>query len=344
MDKSSTTALGPEAAPARGMRWSARRITVIALVAVLALLPVATAVWNEPFYLTLVSRIMIYGLAALGLNLILGYGAMVSFGHALYVGVGAYAVAILGSHGITNGMAHLGVALGAGLVISVLVGMVCLRTSGLGFIMITLAFAQMFYFLMIGLRAYGGDDGLPVESRSTLGPIDLSNNVTLYYLIFAVLMATLYGFHRLVRSRFGIVLRGTKANERRMRALGFATLRYKLLAYVISAQVCVVAGLLLANLTRYASPSYMQWTTSGELVVMAVLGGLGTLIGPVLGASIWLVLEELLSSFHLGLPWGLDAFIRSHWMFVLGAVIVVVSLTLKQGLYGYLVQREENTR
>ena len=320
---------------------TARVVTICLVVGLLALIPAFAALGSQPTYVTLFSRIMIYGLAALGLNLVLGYGAMVSFGHSLYIGIGAYAVGMLSANGITNGFAHLGAGLGVGLAASVLIGLICLRTGGIAFIMITLAFAQMVYFLAVGLKNYGGDDGLPIPARSDFGVLDLSSNVVLYYLIFAVLMATLYGFHRLVDARFGMVLRGSKSNQRRMAALGFATLPYQLTAYVISALVCVVAGVLLANLTSFASPAYMQWSVSGELIAMVVLGGLGSLLGPIIGAAVWLLLEELLTSMRFGLPWGLDDMLHDHWMLVLGAVVVLVTLGLKQGLYGWLLKGSE---
>jgi branched-chain amino acid transport system permease protein len=317
------------------------RIAVAAvLLLCLALIPAFSALSGQPYYVTLFSRILIFGLAALGLNLILGYGALVSFGHALYIGIGAYAVGILSSHGIGSGWIHLAAALSVGLIAALLIGLVCLRTSGMAFIMITLAFTQMAFFLAVSLRKYGGDDGLPIQSRSDFGVFSLADNIVLYYTIFAVLLVTLYGMWRLIHSRFGMVLRGCKSNERRMIALGFPTFRYKLAAYVLSAAVCIVAGVLLANLTRYVSPSYMQWQVSGELIVMIVLGGMGSLVGPVIGAISLILLEEILASFHFVLPWGLDAYIRNHFMVIIGVFIVLVALTMKRGLYGYLLARE----
>jgi branched-chain amino acid transport system permease protein len=318
---------------------SPRALAAAAILIALGIAPVLTALVGEPFYLTLVSRIMIFGLAALGLNLILGYGGMISFGHAMYLGIGAYAVGILTFHGISSGWVHLAAALGVGLAAAILVGSICLRTTGMAFIMITLAFAQMFFFLAVSLKHYGGDDGLSIGSRSDFGSVNLDNPTQLYYVIYVVLLATLYGAWRLIHSRFGMVLRGCKSNERRMISLGAPTFRYKLAAYVISAQVCVIAGILLANLTRFSSPSYMQWQVSGELIVMAVLGGMGTLLGPVAGAATLLVIEEVLSSFALGLPWEIDPFIRDHWMGLLGLFIVLVVLTLKRGIYGFLAAR-----
>jgi branched-chain amino acid transport system permease protein len=209
----------------------------------------------------------------------------------------------------------------------------------MAFIMITLAFAQMLYFVAVSLRQYGGDDGLPVATRSDFGLVSLDDPVVLYYTAFGLLLAVLFAFKRLIDARFGMVLRGCKTNERRMGALGFPTLRYKLAAYVISALVCVLAGVLLANLTRFVAPSYMAWTVSGELIVMTVLGGLGTLFGPVVGAAGLLLLEELLSSLKLGVPW-LDQALNQHWLGLIGLFIVLVVLVLKRGLYGAVVEHD----
>jgi branched-chain amino acid transport system permease protein len=318
---------------------SARTVVAALVLALLALVPVAASITGQPFYVTLVSRMMIFALAAVGLNLVLGYGGMVSLGHSLYIGVGAYAVGILSYHGIGNGYVHLSVALAVGLLLSLLVGLVCLRASGVGFIMITLAFAQMFYFLAVSLKQYGGDDGYALPARSAFGVVDLNNTIDFYYVAYAVLLATLFAMHRLVHSRFGMVIRGSKVNERRMRALGFPVVMFKLGAYVLSAAICVIAGVLLANLTRFVAPSYMQWTVSGDILLMAVLGGVGTLIGPVIGAIVWLALEELLGSFAVPLPGGMDEFVRSHWLALLGIFVVVVTLTLKHGLYGSFAER-----
>jgi branched-chain amino acid transport system permease protein len=324
-------------------RLSPRLLVAAAVLVVLGLVPVLSALAGQTFYVTLFTRIMIFGLAALGLNLILGYGAMVSFGHAMYIGIGAYAVGILTFHGVGSGWAHVAVALSLGAVVALAVGAICLRTSGMAFIMITLAFAQMLFFLAVGLRDYGGDDGLQIPTRSDFGLFSLSNGTVLYYVTFALLVGVLFLMHRLVHSRFGMVLRGCKSNERRMRALGFPTLRYKLVAYVISAMVCVLAGVLLGNLTRFVAPAYMAWTVSGELIVMIVLGGLGTLMGPIIGAAALLLLEEVLSSLKTGIGW-LDQLISQHWLALIGLFIVLVVLVLKQGLYGRLAAREERQR
>ena len=318
---------------------TAPRVFATLLLAGLGLVPVLAQLFGQPFWLTLFTRVLVFALAASGLNLVLGFGAMVSFGHAMYIGIGAYAVGILSFHGVDNGFVQLLAALGVGGLVALGVGAICLRTSGMAFIMITLAFAQMLFFLAVSLRDYGGDDGMQLAGRSRFGALDLNQAAVLYYLAYALLMGVLFGFHRLVHSRFGMVLRGCRSNERRMASLGFPTLRYKLSAYVISALVCVLAGMLLANLARFVSPSYMAWTVSGELIVMTVLGGLGTLIGPVAGAAALLLVEEGLSSLKLGVPW-LDTVVNQHWLALIGIFIVLVVLVLKQGIYGWLVARK----
>ena len=306
----------------------------------LALVPVLAGALGQPFYVTLFTRILIFALAAMSLNLILGFGGMVSFGHAMYIGLGAYAVGMLSHHGVGNGWLHLAAGLGAGTVVALAVGSICLRTSGMAFIMITLAFAQMLFFLAVSLKEYGGDDGMPLAARSDFGLFNLGHNTTLYYTALAVLVAALLVFHRLLHARFGWVLRGCKSNARRMAALGFATFRYQLAAYVISALGCVLAGMLLANLTRFVAPAYMAWTVSGELIVMCVLGGLATLVGPIVGAVALLLLEELLTSVKFGVGW-IDALLNQHWLGAVGLFIVAVVLVLKQGLYGRLVASDD---
>ncbi len=309
---------------ASGSRVSIRLLVAAAILVGLALVPVLASLLGQLYYVTLFTRIVILAIAAVGLNLILGFGGLVSFGHAMYVGIGAYAVGILAFYGIDNGWVQLAAGLAVGAVVAAIVGFVCLRTSGVAFIMITLAFAQMLFFLAVSLKQFGGDDGLTIANRSDFGLFTLHSNAALYYAAFAVLLVCLGVSWRLVRSRFGMVLRGARANERRMAALGFPLLRYRLTAYVLSALACVVAGMLLANLTKFTSPSYMAWQASGDLIVMIVLGGMGTVVGPVAGAIALLVLEEILAGW------------TQHWMVILGPAIVIIVLTAKKGIYGYL--------
>ena len=310
------------------MRRPLAVVAVAFVVALLVALPPLARALDQPFYVTLVGRIMIWAIAALSLNLILGYGGMVSFGHAAYLGVGVYTIGILSAHGIGNGYVQWPLAIVASAVVALGVGAVSLRTSGVYFIMITLAFAQMLYFLGVSLKAYGGDDGMTLAARSRFGDwLDLEDTAVFYYLVLAVLIA----FHtlaaRLVNARFGLVVQGVRVNERRMRAIGFPTYRYKLAAFVIAGAMCGMAGVLLVNFTKYASPAFMHWTRSGEIMVMVILGGMGTLLGPALGAAAFLMLEELLSGY------------TEHWALVLGPVLIVIVLFARRGLAGFLEQR-----
>ena len=296
----------------------------------LALVPVLASVLNQPFYLDLFRRIMIFALAAMSLDLILGFGGMVSFGHAAYLGVGAYAVAIPAVHGIQSGFVQWPLAVVASALIALVIGAISIRTSGVYFIMITLAFAQMLYYLGISIEAYGGDDGLRLPTRSTFGGlVDLYNPYVFYYVVLAILLLSLLFGHRLVGARFGMVIRAVMSNEARARGVGFPTFRYKLAAFVIAGALGGLAGALLANQTEYVSPSFMHWTRSGEIMIMVILGGMGTLVGPVLGAVAYLLLEDLLSSWTV------------HWQMILGPILLLVVLYARRGLAGLLPRRAD---
>lgn len=299
-----------------------RVVVTVLVLAALALVPLVAGALGEPFYVTLAARIVIMALAATGLNLVLGYGGLVSFGHALYVGLGAYTVGVMAFYGVTDGWAQLAMALAVAALVALGSGLICLRTSGMAFIMITLAVAQMFYFLAISLKQYGGDDGLQIAKRSDFGLFSIESNSALYYVALVLLLAALYLSWRLVHARFGRVQRGMKTNVRRMRVLGFPTLRYQVAAYVMSGCICAVAGLLLANLTKFTSPAYLAWTLSGDLIVMVMLGGIATVLGPVIGAAAFIVLETALSDY------------TQHWMLFLGPIIVLIALLARRGLYG----------
>jgi branched-chain amino acid transport system permease protein len=315
----------PESIPLR----SPRVIFVTFLVVFLAAVPAIATTIGGPFYITLALRMLIFALAAASLNLLLGYGGLVSFGHALYLGIGAYVVAILSFHGITSGWIHVIATLALSALIAFVTGLICLRTSGIAFIMITLAFAQMFFFLATSLKYYGGDDGLALARRSDFEPLfSIQSNTGLYYLAVVTLLAMLYLSWRLVHSRLGRVLRGAGSNSRRMQALGFPVLRYQLAAYVMAGSVCGLAGLLLGNLARFASPAYMAWTVSGDLIVIIILGGVATIIGPLLGAIAYVLLETLIAAY------------TQHWMIVLGPLILLVALFARRGLYGIVLAWE----
>ena len=302
-----------------------------ALIAGFALFPIYTHFADLPFWNDVAMRIMLLGMAAMGLNLVLGYGGMVSFGHAAFIGLGAYCVGISQFYGITNGWVHLafsGVTCGlAGLVI----GYLALRTSGIYFIMITLAFAQMLFFLFVSLESYGGDDGMSID-RAEFGFIDLYEPLRLYFLIWCVLALVGLALMFVVRSRFGVTLRAIKSNESRVEAMGLVPLRFKMTGYVISAVICGLAGVLFANWQEYVSPDIMHWTRSGELMIIIILGGLGTLAGPLLGAIVFLLLEE-------SLPLLLGAVAPAYaenWMIIFGPLLIMVVLFGRGGLIGLI--------
>jgi branched-chain amino acid transport system permease protein len=320
-----------------------RNVVLVALLAIFAFLPAYCSFTGNYFLLSLFTRIVILAMAAVSLNLIMGFGGMVSFGHAAYLGIGGYAMGILAKEGINSGFLQWPLALTASALFALVVGALSLRTRGLYFIMITLAFAQMVYYVAIGLDRYGGDDGLTIYKRSQFfEPIDLSNKTLFYYLCFALLLLTLYIVWRLVNSRFGMVIQGARSNDRRMRAIGFPTFRYKLVCFVIAGVLCGLSGVLLANHTDFISPATMFWTRSGDLIVMAVLGGMGTVFGPVIGAVALLVLEE-------ALPLVIDIGSRlvvghdvqgagEYWQLILGPMLLLIVLFARGGIDGLLVR------
>ena len=305
-----------------------RRLWLAGGLAVLVLVPPIAAVLDEPYYLTLFARVMIFAIAAVSLDLILGYGGMVSFGHAVYLGIGGYAVAILSFYGIDNGFLQFAVAVAASASIALVIGAICLRTTGVYFIMITLAFTQMIFFLGISIEEYGGDDGLNTNRSEFIAALDLNDDTVLYYFILAVMIFCVYVTRRIVRSRFGMVVQGARSNEQRMQAIGFPTFRYKLTAFVIAGTMCGVAGALLANLTEFVTPEYMTWFRSGEIMVMVLMGGMGTLFGPLFGAAAFLLLEEVLSS------------LTENWMIIFGPLLVILVLFARKGIYGMFAKRD----
>jgi branched-chain amino acid transport system permease protein len=295
------------------------------VLAILAMVPVYAALTGDGFVLTLFTRVLILALAALSLNLIMGFGGMVSFGHAAYLGIGGYAVGILAKEGFISGFLQWPVAIAACALYALVVGALSLRTRGVYFIMITLAFAQMIYYVAIGLDRYGGDDGLTIYRPSQFGGLlDLNNKTLFYYLCFGLLVAGIYLVWRIVNSRFGLVIQGARSNERRMRAIGFPTFRYKLVCFVIAGAMCGLAGALLANQTDYISPAMMHWTRSGDLMVMAVLGGMHAMFGPLIGAMTFLLLEESLSR------------VTDYPNLVIGPLLLFVALYVNGGIAGLI--------
>ncbi len=289
-------------------------------------MPFFTSILGEAFYVDVFARIMIWSIAAVGLNLILGYGGMVSFGHAAYIGIGGYTIAIFSFHEINNGFIQWPVALAISGAVALLFGALSLRTKGVYFIMITLAFAQMIYFLGVSADKYGSNDGLNVWHRShfKLGNVNfkIDDNITFYYVIFFLLLLVIYFTRRLVNSRFGMVLKGSRSNEVRLNTVGIRTYSYRLTAFVISGVICGLAGVLQANFEKFVSPDMMDWPRSGELMFMVIMGGLGTVFGPVMGATAYLVLSEVLSSFTI------------HWHLIFGPLLIILVLYGRGGLSG----------
>jgi branched-chain amino acid transport system permease protein len=310
----------------------------VGFIGILALMPILTDVLGQPSFLSLMTRVLIYGIAAASLNLVLGYGGMVSFGHAAFFGIGGYVVAILYQNhadgtlfwGLVPGTDQMLITLPLALLVAgasaALIGALALRTGGVQFIMITLAFAQMIFFLFVSLKTYGGEDGIIIRRTNALPFLNMRDKATLYWVVLVVAILFFAGLRRVVNSSFGAVLAGIRQNERRMAALGIPAFRYKLYAFVLSGMGAGLAGALMANVMRFASPDMLHWMKSGELMVMVILGGVGTLLGPFLGAGVLLVLESLLSSW------------TEHWQLALGLILLVVVLGTKGGLASLLTR------
>jgi branched-chain amino acid transport system permease protein len=294
-----------------------------ALFALMALLPVAISALGGGYLLSLGERVMIFAIAALSLELLIGVAGLVSFGHAAFLGIGAYAAGMLASHGHGTLVLALPAALAASALFALLTGVIAVRTRGVYFIMITLAFGQMAFFVATSLAPYGGDDGLTWPTRTlVLGTRALKSETVFYYVTLACLAATYLLAGRLIASRFGRVLRGLTDNERRMQAIGFAPYPYRLTAYVMAGATCGLAGFLLGNQVEFVSPAYMHWQRSGELIMMVLLGGTGTLYGPIVGALAYLLLEETLSR------------LTEHWKVILGPLLVLLVLFGRGGIAG----------
>jgi branched-chain amino acid transport system permease protein len=304
-------------------------MTTWGMMALLFVVPLVFFYTGNPFYLDLATRLIILAIAAVGLNFVLGYGGLISFGHAAFIGLGAYAVGIPVYHEIyggwdavatTNGFAHFGLAILIGALFALITGAISLKVRGVHFIMITMAFAQMIYYLVMSISEYGGDDGLVIDMRSEFPLISLDDPIQFFLIAFASLALVMWLVHLMVNSRFGMVLRGSKGNETRMISLGYPTYRYRLVAYVISGAICGYAGALLGNFTAFISPEMMDWSRSGNLMFMVILGGVATIFGPVLGATVFIVLEEILSTYTV------------YWHLPFGLMLVLVVMYSRGGL------------
>ena len=317
------------------MALTLRRVAIGLGLALFLAVPLLTQAGASPALLGLANRILIYAIAAVSLDLIIGYGAMVSFGHAMFFGLGGYVVGIVAFHtfggeplfgwsGTNAALVVWPLALGACALLAAVVGGLALRTSGVQFIMITLAFAQMVFFVLVSLQLYGGDDGLMLERRNVLPLIDIGQPVTFYYFCLAllVLWTVLCGF--IVNSRFGLVLQALRQSERRAVNLGIRPFPFRLAAFVISAVGTGLAGILWANYARFVTPDMAAWSKSGEFMAIVVLGGLGTLLGPIAGTAVFIALEQLLSIW------------TEHWMIVMGPILTLIALFGQRGIAGRL--------
>lgn len=300
-----------------------RRIALLLVAALAIALPWILQALGADFYLSVASRIVVYGIAATALNLLLGYGGMVSLGQAAYFGLGAYVSGVLLTEGVQGALPHLLATVVVCGVMALVIGAISLRTRGVYFIMITLAFAQMLFYLANSIKGYGGDEGLTVRSRVLLPfGLDLRDGQTFYWVALAVLALVLWALSRFVGSRLGQAVQALRDDELRAEALGLPTFRVRLLVFVVAGIVGGVAGALSVNLQGYVSPASLHWTQSGTLLVMVILGGAGSLWGGVLGAAALLLLQE-----------GLLAY-TEHGEFWTGWVLLAVVLFARQGLAG----------
>ena len=302
----------------RPARW--QQTAALVVLAALLALPSLLDVLDQSYYIGFATRVLIFALAASSLNLVLGFGGMVSLGHAAFLGAGAYAAAICQQAGINEALIAFPAAMAAAGLLALLVGAISLRTRGVYFIMITLAFAQMAYYLFVSARAWGGDDGLPLNGRMQFAGITMSDDQTLYFVAFFAFTAAMLLFGRLADARFGRTLQAIRENETRMAALGYPVFRYRLLAFVLGGAFAGLAGALLANLTGLASPNLLQWTQSGTLLVMVIIGGVGYLYGGVVGAVVLLLLEESLVG------------VTEHWHIILGLLLLAIVLFAPKGV------------
>ena len=297
--------------------------------------PLVMHALDQGFYISFATRILIYAMAAASLNLVLGYGGMVSFGHAAFFGAGAYIVGILAFEGVTSLWISWPIAIGVAALAAAAIGAISLRTRGVYFIMITLAFAQMMYYVFVSLKAYGGDDGLSLASRSTGLGVSLSNDFVWYYLVLILLVMILFLLNRLLGSRFGRVIEAIRENETRATAIGYPVYRYKLLCFVISGAIAGLAGALIANQTSYVGPALLHWVQSGTLMIMVILGGVGRFWGGPVGAAVLLALEELFSGSSL-----LGAY-SLHWQLPVGVILLAVVLFAPRGIAGAFARKSQ---
>jgi len=299
------------------------RRTIVHLVLLAAALAVPLS--NDIYYTRFATQIAIYGMAAMSCDLLLGYGGMVTFGQAAFFGVGAYATGMLTLAGFHDALIVWPLAMLAAMGFALVIGALSIRAQGFQFIMVTLAFGQMTYYIAQALRDYGGDNGFTMPRRNTFAGVTLANHVLFYYVTLALLVIVLFLCSRLVRSEFGMVIRGRRDNERRLAAIGIPPYRYKLALFVIAGAVAGLGGALMANHARFVSPALLSFQVSGQFLAMVILGSAGTLIGPVFGAAIYLVFQQVLSDY------------TDHWMIFFGPLLVARVMFVKEGVWGMIL-------
>src|SRR5262252_6640344 len=297
-----------------------------ALLFVLLAVAIALPPYCGTYYTRFATQIAIYGMAALSVDLLLGYSGLITFGQAALFGVGAYAAGMLTVYGLTDALVTWPLAVVVSMLFALAIGALSLRTRGFQFIMVTLAFAQMVYYFAQSLRAWGGDDGFTLPTRDHLGALALSNHTTFYYVVLALTVLVLLLAGRLVNSQFGMVIGGIRDNERRAAAIGFPPYRYKLVAFTIAGGIAGLAGALMANHARFVSPAMLSWQLSGELLAMVILGSANSLVGPVLGAAFFLAFRDVLSDY------------TEHWMLFFGPLLVMRVLLVRDGIWGMLTR------
>ena len=306
--------------------------------------PLLALALDEPFVITLATRVAILALAGVGLNLALGYGGLVSFGHAAFFGLGGYATGILASHaltgqplltwpvewtGTTQMLAIWPVAIAVSGLAAMLIGALSLRTTGIFFIMITLAFGQMAFYFTVSWPAYGGEDGLPIYVRSRFPGLNTMDPIAFFALAYGLLMGALWLSWRIAWSRFGLALQAARQNRQRLQAVGIRPFGVLLMAFAISGAITGLAGALYADLNRFVSPAMLSWQMSGEIIVFVILGGVGRLFGPVAGAALYITLEHQLGG------------VSDHWQFFLGLLLLLVVLFARGGILGLLTGRPD---
>jgi branched-chain amino acid transport system permease protein len=304
------------------MNLGRRKLLLLLLLAIAVVLPPQLGI----YYVRFATQIAIYGMAALSVDLLLGYTGLITFGQAAVFGVGAYAAGMLIVSGVTNAFIAWPLAILVSMLASLAIGALSLRTRGFQFIMVTLAFAQMLYYFAQSLRNWGGDDGFSMQRRNDLGFISLENHETFYYVVLTLLVLVCWLTFRLVRSEFGMVILGIRDNERRAAAIGFPPYPYKLVIFVIAGGIAGLAGALMANHAKFVNPSVLSRQLSGELLAMVILGSANSLIGPILGAAFFLAFRDMLSDY------------TEHWMLFFGPLLVARVLLMRNGIWGTLMR------